>query len=79
MQVSPLTVLFAAALVASLLVKFWLSTRQIRHVAGHRDKVPEAFAASITPAAHRKAADYTIAKGRSGLLTMAFSVAVLLG
>lgn len=79
MQSSALTLLFAAALVASLLVKFWLATRQMRHVAAHRDFVPAAFAQTITLAAHQKAADYTLAKGRFGLLTTAFGYAVLLG
>jgi STE24 endopeptidase len=79
MQSSALTLLFAVALVASLLVKFWLATRQMRHVAEHRNVVPPAFAASITLPAHQKAADYTLAKGRFGLLTMAFGAAVLVG
>ncbi len=79
MEASALTVLFAAALVASMLIKFWLASRQMRHVAEHRNAVPDAFAASITLAAHQKAADYTLAKGRFGLLTMAFGAAVLLG
>ena len=70
---------FAAALLASLAVKFWLATRQMRHVAQHRNQVPAAFAATVTPEAHRKAADYTLAKGRFGLLTTAFGSAVLLG
>ncbi len=74
-----LTLLFAAALVSSLLVKFWLATRQMRHVAAHRDAVPAAFAPNITLAAHQKAADYTLAKGRFGLLTLTFGAAVLLG
>jgi STE24 endopeptidase len=79
MQASTLTLVFAAALLASLGVKFWLSTRQMRHVATHRAAVPPAFAATITLAAHQRAADYTLAKGRFGLLTMAFGAAVLLG
>ena len=79
MQSSTLTLVFAAALLASLGVKFWLATRQIRHVAAHRNAVPPAFAATITLAAHQRAADYTLAKGRFGLLTMAFGAAVLLG
>ena len=79
MQASTLTLLFAAALLASLGLKFWLATRQTRHVAAHRDAVPPAFAATITLAAHQRAADYTLAKGRFGLLTMAFGAAVLLG
>ena len=74
-----LTLLFAAALVASLLVKFWLATRQMRHVAAHRDAVPAAFAPNISLAAHQKAADYTLAKGRFGLMTLAFGTAVLVG
>ena len=72
------TAAFAVALVLGLLVKFWLASRQIRHVARHRDAVPTAFAGTITPEAHRKAADYTIAKARFGLLDMAFGAAVLL-
>ncbi|MDP3822922.1 MAG: M48 family metallopeptidase [Burkholderiales bacterium] len=79
MQASTLTLVFAAALLTSLGVKFWLATRQMRHVATHRNAVPSAFAATITLAAHQRAADYTLAKGRFGLLTMAFGAAVLLG
>ena len=60
-----------------LLVKFWLASRQIRHVALHRDHVPQAFAQSITLAAHQKAADYTLAKARFGLLELVFGAAVL--
>jgi STE24 endopeptidase len=71
--------LFAAALTASLLVKLWLAGRQMRHVASHREVVPAAFAGSITLAAHQRAADYTLAKGRFGLLGMAFGSIVLLG
>ena len=74
-----LTVSFAIALMASLLVKFWLATRQMRHVAAHRDSVPAAFSQTITLAAHQKAADYTLAKTRFGLLSMAFGAAVLIG
>ena len=74
-----LTFAFASALVASLVVKFWLASRQIRHVAQHRNTVPPAFADRVPLAAHQKAADYTVAKARLGLLEMAFGAAVLLG
>ena len=74
-----LTYAFAAALVAGLLLKFWLASRQVRHVASHRDAVPPAFAQTITLAAHQKAADYTIAKSRFGIIEMAWSAALLLG
>jgi STE24 endopeptidase len=73
------TLLFAAALVASLIVKFWLASRQMRHVAAHRSSVPVPFAGTVSLQAHQKAADYTLAKGRFGLLAAAFSAAVLLG
>lgn len=74
-----LTFTFAAALLLGLVVKLWLATRQIRHVARHRASVPPPFAERITLAAHQKAADYTIAKSRLGLLEMALGTAVLLG
>ncbi len=73
------TVLFSALLVLGLLTKFYLASRQIRHVAEHRNQVPAAFAATITLASHQKAADYTIAKTRLGMLEMAFAAALLLG
>ena len=74
-----LTVVFAAFLLAGLAIKFWLATRQMRHVAAHRGHVPAPFGTSVTLDAHRKAADYTLAKSRVGLLETAFSTAVLLG
>ncbi len=70
---------FAIALCASLLLKVWLSTRQIRHVARHRDAVPPMFASKISLAAHQRAADYTIAKARFGLIEMAWGAAIALG
>ncbi len=79
MQAMTVTTAFAFALLASLAFKLWLATRQMRHVAQHRDHVPPAFVGTVTPEAHRKAADYTLAKGRFGLLTTAFGSAVLLG
>ncbi len=73
-----LTYAFAAALVAGLAVKFWLASRQMRHVTQHRNAVPAAFASTMTLDAHRKAADYTVAKSRFGLLETAWSAAILL-
>jgi STE24 endopeptidase len=73
------TLVFSAVLVLGLLTKFYLASRQIRHVARNRGAVPAAFAATISLEAHQKAADYTIAKARFGMLEMAFGAAVLLG
>ena len=74
-----LSMVFAALLMLGLLLKFWLASRQIRHVARNAHTVPTAFAGHITLAAHQKAANYTITKARLGLLDMALGAAVLLG
>jgi STE24 endopeptidase len=73
------TVVFSAVLVLGLLTRFYLASRQIRHIAQHRSAVPATFASTIPLASHQKAADYTITKARFGLLEMAFGAAVLLG
>jgi len=72
------TLAFALALTLSLVLKFWLASRQIRHVAQNRSTVPAAFSEKISLAAHQKAADYTITKTRFGLLELAWGAAVVL-
>jgi STE24 endopeptidase len=74
-----LSALFAAAVVVGFVVKTWLAWRQMRHVAAHRSQVPPAFAGTVSLEAHQKAADYTLARGRFGLVTLAVGTAVLLG
>ncbi|MEK8025779.1 M48 family metallopeptidase [Pseudaquabacterium rugosum] len=74
-----ITVLFAIALLAALGLKLWLAGRQMAHVARHRGQVPTPFAERVPLAAHQRAADYTVAKGRLGLLSTAWASAVLLG
>ncbi len=71
--------LFAAALCALLMLKLGLASRQIRHVARHRDIVPAEFASSVHLSAHQKAANYTIAKARLDMLSSAWGAAVLVG
>jgi STE24 endopeptidase len=73
-----LTSLFAAAVVVSFVLKTWLALRQMRHVAAHRGSVPAAFEGTVSLEAHRKAADYTLARGRFGLVALAFGTLVLL-
>ena len=72
------TLVFSAVLAAGLLVRFYLASRQVRHVAQNRSAVPGAFATSISLDSHQKAADYTLTKTRFGLIEMAFGAAVLL-
>jgi STE24 endopeptidase len=79
MDANLLTAAFVAALLLSLATKLWLATRQMRHVATHRNAVPAAFAASVPLPAHQRAADYTLAKGRLGLATTAIGTATVLG
>ena len=74
-----MTLTLASVLVANLLTKLWLSGRQVHHVAQHRGQVPDAFAHTISLDAHQKAADYTLAKSRVGLIDLALDAVTLIG
>jgi STE24 endopeptidase len=74
---SSFTALFVVALLASLGVRLWLSARQVSHVRAHREATPSAFADRVDAASHRKAADYTIAKQRLGMLEASTDAVVL--
>jgi STE24 endopeptidase len=52
-------IIFVSLALAALAWRLWLLARHARHVASHRDRVPEAFSALVSLDAHRKAADYT--------------------
>lgn len=73
------TSLFVFLLCAMVATKVWLALRQIRHVAAHANAVPPQFAARIGIEAHRKAAAYTIAKQKLGLVETGVGAIVLLG
>ncbi|BCX54516.1 MULTISPECIES: M48 family metallopeptidase [Comamonas] len=73
-----LSLLFATAVALQWLLRVWLVSRQVRHVATHRDAVPPAFAHRISLSAHQKAADYTLAKARVSLIDITLSATVLL-
>ncbi|MYM75942.1 M48 family metalloprotease [Duganella sp. FT109W] len=73
------SILFVSFIILTLLVRFWLASRQLRHVLAHRSAVPAEFAEKIPLAAHQKAADYTIARTRYGLLTLMVNTLVLVG
>ena len=60
--------LFLAAFCIAFGLKLWLLLRQMRHVWLHRDAPPLAFANNISLEEHQKAASYTLAKARMGLL-----------
>jgi STE24 endopeptidase len=69
---------FLAALALATATRLWLAARQARHVRAHRAAVPESFAAAIPLAAHQKAADYSVAKTRLGIVDLVLGAAVLL-
>ncbi|MES2831008.1 MAG: M48 family metallopeptidase [Pseudomonadota bacterium] len=71
--------LFIGFLLAGLAVRYWLGFRQIRHVLANQAAVPAEFNDRIALSAHRKAADYTVAKTKFSLLILPISTAVLIG
>lgn len=73
-----LTITFISLVAITSLVRFWLGTRHINFVQAHKNVVPAAFAQTITLDAHQKAADYTSAKTKLGLVEVFVSAALLL-
>jgi STE24 endopeptidase len=73
------TTVFLVALALTTLARLWLSQRHIRYVLANRKAVPAEFSASIPLEAHQKAADYTAAKTRLGVLETLATAALLLG
>jgi STE24 endopeptidase len=73
------SVLFVGFLLLTLVLQFWLASRHIRHILRHRAQVPAEFAATIALSAHQKAADYSIAKTKFGLLLLVLNACVLIG
>ncbi len=72
------TLAFLALIALYTVARLYLILRHSRHIAAHRDSVPAAFAGQITLEQHQKAADYTQAKIRFGLLALAIELIVLL-
>jgi len=73
------TIIFLIALTAATGVQLWLARRQLVHVVGNAAQVPEQFRGRITLDQHSKAAHYTVARVRLGIIDIVLSVALLLG
>jgi STE24 endopeptidase len=74
---SLLTSAFVVFLLLMIGLRYWLASRQIRYVTLHADHVPVQFADRVSLEAHRKAAHYTVAKTRLGIVETAVGAAVL--
>jgi STE24 endopeptidase len=72
------TAVFVVALALSLALQLWLSRRHVAHVRAHRGAVPPPFVDRVPLAAHQKAADYTVARARFGVLETLFDAGVLI-
>lgn len=75
---SNFSLLFIAAVILTLAARLWLTSRHIRHVIAHRDRVPADFAERISLAAHQKAANYTVDRSKFGILGSLADSALLL-
>src|SRR5690606_38143978 len=62
---------------ADLATRFWVASRQIRHVARHRSQVPPEFSDRISLRSHQRAADYTVSKVRLGMVQTLVEAALL--
>lgn len=78
MTAAQFSLVFLAALALSTGLRLWLSLRHLRHVGAHRAAVPAEFAERISLPDHQKAADYTAAKVRLGLVEIVVDAALLL-
>jgi STE24 endopeptidase len=78
MTAAAFKLIFVVALALATVVRLYLSRRHAAYVAAHRDEVPAAFSDRIGLAAHRKAADYTVARTRFGMLETSVDALVLL-
>lgn len=76
---SSFTVVFIFFLAAMAATQLWLARRHIANVQKFRPAVPESFKENISLEDHQKAADYTTAKTRLGMIETVFGALILLG
>jgi STE24 endopeptidase len=72
------TQIFLLLLALGTLLQLWLLQRHLAHVAGHRNRVPEAFATRVELGEHQRAADYTEAKGKMARIEILLGSTLLL-
>ena len=72
------TSVFLGFVAASVIVRLWLSQRQVNHIQSHYAEVPTAFADKISLDDHHRAADYSCAKLQLGKLMLGWETTWLL-
>jgi len=72
------TLIFLVAVIARVGLELWLARRHVNHVLRHRGAVPVEFADTLSLQAHQRAADYTVARTRFGMLGTALDTVLLL-
>ena len=72
------TLIFSGFLAAGVIAQWLLVNRHVRHIAQNRAEVPAAFRDKIPLAAHHKAADYTRAKAKTGLVALILGAVFIL-
>lgn len=73
------TLIFVAVVLISVGLRLVLASRQVRNIALHRGEVPADFQGQISLADHQKAADYSIAKTKLGMVNLMVEATVLIG
>lgn len=71
-------IVFLAAVALTTATRLWLEWRHLKHVMACRESVPAEFSERITLSAHQKAADYTCAKTRLRMVSIAVDAAIVL-
>lgn len=74
-----LTIIFLLAIFSGAGLQMYLSRRHIAHIRRHKESVPQAFRDKIPLEDHQKAADYTIAKVKTGMVELIIGMLILLG
>src|SRR4051812_19141609 len=77
LHMSPFAITALILILARTGAELWLSRMNQNHVRAHANEVPSAFRGIIDEATHRRAVDYTLAKGRFGDVANVFDSLLL--
>ena len=73
------TEVFLAAVSICFVLRLYLASRQIGHIARHRSEIPAEFRNQIALESHQKAADYSTVKTRLSMVNVSLETAIVLG